>query len=429
MQYIWQHGLWNPAEVTTVDGRPLRIIDRGWLNSDSGPDFFNAKVEIGGRVWAGNIEFHVRASDWLRHGHDGDPAYDSVVLHVVARDDCRVSRTNGELIPQIVMACAPEFYSRVQNLLSASPDGPVCAERIRATPTIYLTDWLISLVHARLQRKADRVKEIVGQYGGSWHDAVYITLARALGFGTNSDAFERLARLVPLKILLRHALMPDSLLGLLFGVAGLIPSPGSECEDDKSVSDYAATLRREYEFMSRKFGIEQPRSPLGWKMARMRPQNFPHRRIAMLAAMMQDSFRLAADMMSVTTAEEAEALFGRQLSGFWATHYSFSPSASGAAAGRVLGKQALKSLIINVVVPVQYAYSECFGDERLRERAVEMLEQTAPEDNTFTRMFTSAGLPCRNALESQAIVELRRNYCEPRKCLYCRIGHRLLARK
>ncbi len=428
MQYVWQHGLWIPGDLRTVDGRRVRVIDRGLLNRDAGPDFFNAKVEIGGRLWAGNVEIHVRASDWHRHGHDADPAYSSVILHVVGRDDARISRPGGGgEIPQIVMDCAPDFHSRYKEMVFGT--GPlVCASELPSVPSIYVSDWLASLALGRLQRKAARVRSLVDEvFEGNWRAAVYVTLARALGFGVNSDAFERLARLVPLKSLMKHSDSIDTVEGLLFGQAGLIPEPGALGEPDSLDELYASTLRREYAFMRLKFGIAPPAAPLGWKMARMRPPNFPHRRIAALASMVVPSFELGYRIMDVASFDDAAALFSMPLRGYWSHHYSFGTPASGSPAA--FGASAINTLIINVVAPVQYAYGEMYGHEDMMSRAVNLLDAMKPESNSIIRLFASAGIPCRSALESQALIELRREYCEPRKCLYCRLGHRLLAAK
>lgn len=428
MQYVWQHGLWIPGELRTVDGRRVRVIDRGWLNSDAGPDFFNAKIEIDGRVWAGNVEIHVRASDWHRHGHDSDHAYDSVILHVVARDDCRICRSNGEEIPQVVMECAPDFDKRYKAMVCNVAESPACAAELRGISEIYVSDWLTSLAHTRLQRKADKVKALVcDTFGGNWRAAVYVTLARALGFGTNGDAFERLAHLVPLKSLMKHSDSLETVEGLLFGQAGLLPEPGSVGPCDSVDELYIANLWREYRFMMLKFGIRPPVAPLGWKMARMRPQNFPHRRIAALAAMVVPSFEIGYRIMDVASEAEARGLFDIALMGYWSHHYSFGSVAGGSP--RALGENAVSTLIINVVAPVQYAYAEMYSDDAMRSRAVEMLDSMKPESNSITRLFTGAGVRCRSALEGQALIELRRQFCEPRKCLYCRLGRRILAAK
>lgn len=417
MQYVWEHRLILPADMRSVDGERLEVIDTGLLNRDAGPDFFNAKVRVGNRTWAGNVEVHVRASDWHRHGHDGDRAYDSVILHVVRDSDCRIFRSNGEMIPQMVMTCASDFNSRYSALVD-SASIPACVSGIASVPGLYLTDWLASLAFERLYAKADRVEEYYRTLG-SWNAAVYATLARALGFGLNGDAFERVARATPLSVMLKHADSPAAVEGMLFGQAGML---GDDNPDRDSV--YVQALRREYEFMRHKFGLRQPEGMI-WKMARTRPQNFPHRRLAVLAAFVAGGFRIGAEIMRIGNENDARALFDVDLKGYWARRHTFGSESARSA--RALSDASVNTLIINVVVPVLYAYGTVCGYTDRIDLAVDLLQSLKPENNSVVAAFTAAGISCRDAFSSQALVELRRNYCDTRKCLYCRIGHRLLS--
>lgn len=419
MQYMWEHRLTASSDMRTVDGERVEVVDPGLLNRDAGPDFFNAKVRVGGRMWAGNVEIHVRASDWYRHGHDADPAYDSVVLHVVADSDRRVSRSSGELIPQMVMSGAADFGRRYSALVGSSA-APACAFGISAIPGLYLSDWLTSLALGRLYAKADRVEEHYRR-SGSWPEAVYATLARALGFGLNGEPFERLARATPLRVLLRHADSPCAVEGMLMGQAGFLGDDNAD-----AASPYVKALRREYDFMRHKFGLQQP-SGLMWKMARTRPQNFPHRRLAALAAYIAGGFRLASEIMRVENVEQARALFRVELPPYWRRRYVFGPESARSA--RAFSDASADVLIINVVAPVLYAYGNVCGYTSGTEAAVELLQSIPPERNSIVAAFVGAGVPCRDAFTSQALVELGRNYCDARKCLRCRIGHRLLAAK
>lgn len=422
MQYVWQHRLWTPADMTTVDGLRVTVVDPGLLNTGSGPDFFNAKIEIGGKMWAGNVEIHVRASDWHRHGHDGDHAYDSVILHVVDRDDARIMRPGGGgEIPQLVMPCSPDFSRRYSEMVDRPLSELACAGELPSLPGVHLTAWLDSLAIERLSRKAERILELVRHFEGHWDSAVYVVLARALGFGLNSDAFERLALSVPLRTLLKHRDSPVALEGILFGQAGFLDSPEADPGDH-----YVARMKEEYRFMANKFGLTPPHS-LGWRMARMRPQNFPHRRIATLAAMIADGFRIGYGITEVSTEQEARRLFAINLTGYWSRRYNFGPPS--ARSVRALSDSSISILIINVVAPVLYAHSIMSGSDEARERAIGLLQSLKPESNHITTLFAGAGVDCRNAFDSQALIELRNNYCNARKCLYCRIGHRFLAAK
>lgn len=418
MQYVWQHKLWPAVEMKTVDGRSVRVIDQGLLNTGPGPDFFNAKVIIDREMWSGNIEIHVRASDWYRHGHDKDRAYDSVVLHVVASDDTEVRRPDGNTIPQMVMDCAPDFSRRYREMVEGGNGFPPCRKEISSLPAIYIRDWTDNLAFERLGSKVERINNLVARYNGSWVDAVYITLARALGFGTNSEAFERLALSTPLKMLLKHRDSLETIEGALFGQAGFLDNPPER-------SGYVERMIQEYAFMAAKFGLARPLS-LNWRMGG-RPANFPHRRISTLAHMINSGFVIGSRIFEVTDEAEARSLFDISLTGFWSRRYTFMAEASPTV--KALSDASVSILIINVVAPMLYAYGLAYNDAGRCRVALELLQGLPAERNNIVKQFTDAGIPCTDAFTSQALIELCRSYCEQRKCLYCRIGHRLLQAK
>ena len=417
MQYVWHHRLWLAGDLRTVDGETVAVIDVGQLNRDAGPDFFNAKVRIGDRFWCGNVEIHTRASDWYRHGHQDNRAYDSVILHVVEVNDCRVSRPDGHVIPQIVLPTARDFAERYGRFVNNSANQLACVGSVNGLPPVLVRSWLDSLAFERLHTKADAVDERLQRCNGDWEQATFITLARAMGAGINGDAFERVAASLPLRLLHKHS---DSLLTLeafLFGQAGLLEAPGAD--------GYVEHLRREYAFLCNKFGLK-PLEHLGWRMSRMRPASFPHRRLAALAAMTYGGFSLLRRILDVDNESRARELFDVTLCGYWVDHFNFAaptPSLRPVA----LGRGTVDMLVINGVVPLMMAYGRHTGDDSLQDRAVDLLEHLPGENNRFIRHFVDAGIACPNALISQAMIHLHRQYCDVRKCLYCRIGHRLLA--
>jgi hypothetical protein len=424
MQYVWQHRLWIQKDLTTVDGTPVQVIDPGLLNRDAGPDFFNAKVKIGAELWSGNVELHIRASDWHRHGHDSNPAYQTVILHVVQHDDCAISRPDGQTIPQMVLPCAPDLPQRVAAFVENRSVDLACAAEIFAVPPLLMRDWLDAMGFERLQAKVDRIMQYLQRFNGNWEDAAYVTLARALGAGVNSEPFERLAMASPLRFMRKHSDSPLTLEAMLFGQAGLI---------DPHSGPYAEALSREYQFVANKFSLQPPQS-LGWKMSRMRPQSFPHRRIALLARMMEGGFNFLTQVLDCRDEQQARALFsGITLSGHWATHSTFTALLPGknldADSAKAMGATTVDMLVINVVAPLMMAYGEFTDNSELRDRAIDILEHLPAEQNRVVDVYRRAGIGCNNAFLSQALIELRRQYCDVRKCLYCRIGHRLLASK
>lgn len=418
MQYVWLHRLWPAGEMRTNDGRPVAVIDVGQANRDAGPDFFNAKVRIGEEMWCGNVEIHVRASDWHRHGHDRDRAYDSVILHVVQYDDCEIRTPDGRILPQIVMTCARDFSQRYVSFINNPANTLACAAEISTLSPVMVRDWLDNLGFERLYQKVDAINERLERSAGDWEQAAFITLARALGAGINGDAFERVATSLPLRLLHKHCDSMLSLEAMLFGQATLL--------DDAPLNPYTEQLKHEYDFLALKFGLQPPR-PLVWRMSRMRPASFPHRRLATLAAMVYGGFCLMQKIVDVKSEADARELFHLELTGFWSSRYNFA--SQGSARPAALGSTTVDMLIINVIAPLLIAYGNATADDALSDRAIDILEHLPGERNRYTADFEAVGVPNPNAFVSQAMVQAHRNYCDVRKCLYCRLGHRLLAAK
>lgn len=418
MQYVWKHRLWRSEDMVTNTGKKVRVVDPGLLNTDAGPDFFNAKIEIDGHMWVGNVEMHYRATDWKRHRHDSDKAYDSVILHVVAKDDAPVRRTNGELIPQLVLEVSPQFNADYASLVGATIEVP-CAAKIKQVPHLTIVEWVEGLAFERLHGKVERIHQLLDSFNGSWEDVCYVTLARNFGFGINNDAFERLARRTPLRLLGKHS---DSVLqieALLFGQAGMLDAqkPGMD--------SYYNQLCTEYAFLSNKFQLT-PMEKESWKLFRIRPQNFPYRRIAMLAQFIEGGFRMMNRILEAEGEKEMRALFEVELSGYWTKHYTFGKPNERATA--TLSRSSIDIILINTVAPLLYAYGELTGNYEMTDKAIKLLEDLRAESNSIVSHFVAYGIDCPDALTSQALVQLKREYCDARKCIYCKIGHHLLSK-
>ncbi len=418
MQYVWKHRLWRSEDMVTNTGKKVRVVDPGLLNTDAGPDFFNAKIEIDGHMWVGNVEMHYRATDWKRHRHDSDKAYDSVILHVVAKDDAPVRRTNGELIPQLVLEVSPQFNADYASLVGATIEVP-CATKIKQVPHLTIVEWVEGLAFERLHGKVERIHQLLDSFNGSWEDVCYVTLARNFGFGINNDAFERLARRTPLRLLGKHS---DSVLqieALLFGQAGMLDAqkPGMD--------SYYNQLCTEYAFLSNKFQLT-PMEKESWKLFRIRPQNFPYRRIAMLAQYIEGGFRMMNRILEAEGEKEMRALFEVELSGYWTKHYTFGKPNERATA--TLSRSSIDIILINTVAPLLYAYGELTGNYEMTDKAIKLLEDLRAENNSIVSHFVAYGIDCPDALTSQALVQLKREYCDARKCIYCKIGHHLLSK-
>lgn len=419
MQYVWQHRLWPTSGLTTTDGRKLHVLDPGQINTAAGPDFFNAKIELDGERWVGNVEIHYRASDWMRHGHQNDPAYDSVILHVVEKDDMPIIRRGSTVaIPQTKMPNAEQIYRHYLAMKGAPPADITCRDTIASTPRLYMLDWVQALGYERLYQKSERIAGLAQHLGGDWEEAAYVTIARAMGLGSNNDAFEQLARLTPLKCLRKHGDDICAIEAMLFGQASLLESVGD------TPDPYLERLKGEYAFLAHKYSLHGV-DRRAWKLGRMRPWNFPHRRIAILAALVQRIPHLMSAMSTVRGEKDARELFDFELNGYWRTHHRFGSDST--EMPRAMSVASCRLLIINAIVPMVHAWANVSGDHRTAQEIAEVLQKLPPESNHIVASFVDAGIPCPDAFTSQALIQLRREYCEQRKCIYCRFGYRHLS--
>lgn len=416
LHYIWKYRLYRPSGLTTTQGDTLEIIDPGLENTDAGPDFFNAKIRINGTVWAGSVEIHQKASDWLAHGHSTDKAYENVILHVVETDDGTVFRQNGEAIPQLVLPIPEQVIDNMKWLLTR--DSPVaCLERLPAIDPVFRLQWMDALLAERLERKTDDILRWLDLYQKDWNEVFYILLCRNFGFGVNSDAFERLARSLPLKCILKQRPSASQVEALFLGQAGLLN------DSNGNRHHYYRLLQQEYSFLRKKYGLE-PLEPHIFRNLRLRPDATPHIKLVELAAIWIRHDTLFSSVLSARTPRELKDFFRVPASAFWDTHYNFlrpSPHKK-----KQLGENALNMLLINTVVPLMFAYGLYHQMDEHKARALRLLASIPPEQNSIISLFSQVGMKPRNAGDTQALIQLKRNYCEQKKCLYCRLGFQLL---
>jgi hypothetical protein len=417
LHYVWKHRLYDEQSLTTTDGAQFEVLDTGMLNRNAGPDFFNAKIRFGNKLWVGNVEIHNLASDWCRHRHDTDRVYNTVILHVAATVDVdKVCDSSGRIIPQWKMNVPEQITENYRFLLDN--DRPVpCLSRIGEIPSIDLLDWKSALLTERLERKAADIYCLLDDKNCDWNEVLYIILARNFGFGVNNDAFELLARSLPLKIVLRHTSSPLQIEALFLGQAGLL-------EDDTVVDNYYGSLRNEYVFLKEKYKLKPLDCHL-FRSLRIRPNNFPHVKIIQLAGLVGSSQGLFAKMLETDDINALRQFFSGAVSEYWKTHYHFGKTSH--RSEKKMGLQTASLLLINVVAPMYYAYGQKKNDAAFIDRTFKILDATAPESNSIVKSFVSAGLLAENAADTQALIQLKREYCEKKKCIYCRIGRRLLA--
>jgi hypothetical protein len=417
LQYAWQHKLFYDSNLTTVNGNKVEIIDPGQLNTDAGPDFFNAKIKIGDTLWVGNVEVHVHSSDWAHHHHAADKAYNNIILHVVADCDQTIRRTNGDEIEQLILPYYPDLEQRYDTLLQGN-SFVACSDHIEKVPRILMSGWKNYLLTERLEQKTNDIETLLANLQNDWEEAFYITLARNFGTGINAIPFELLAKSLPQVYLAKHK---DNLLqieALLFGQSGLL----NEAPND----DYTNLLKKEYDFLKHKYKLQPIDSHL-WKLLRLHPQNFPHIRIAQFACLAFQSNKLFSKVINAKSLAEMELLFRCNTSEYWQSHYTFNKLS--ASQNKPIGKLTIKILLINTVVPFLFCYGKYKDNTHLQELAFALLDQTTAEQNSIVANWKLHNVPVSSAFDSQALIQLKKNYCDKKKCLQCRIGHYVLSRK
>lgn len=417
LHYVWKHKIFPLKELKTTTGQQVEVIDTGLAKTDAGPDFFNAKLKLDGVLWIGNIEIHERSSDWFKHGHHADAGYNSVILHIASEIDTEISRSNGERIPQIQLICPEAVRTNYKELLETD-SYPPCYRIIPSLPPFTAHSWMTALQMERFEQKATLLNERLKRCQGNWEDAFFITLARNFGFGLNGDAFETWAHRLPFRAVDKHRNDLFQIEAIFFGQAGIL--------EDSDGDGYYLRLKKEYTYLQHKFGLIPMDASL-WRFLRLRPANFPHIRIAQLACLYHRAYGLLSRIMETETLQGVRDILKGGTSEYWLTHYTFGGSSP--SRPKTLSNTSLDLLIINTVVTFLYAYGLHKGNRVLCARAGSFLEELKAENNYITRMWEQCGMKASNAADSQALIQLKKEYCDKKKCLYCRIGYEYLKRK
>ena len=416
LHYVWKHKIFSLKELKTTTGQQVEVIDTGLANTDAGPDFFNAKLKLDGVLWIGNIEIHERSSDWFKHGHHADTGYNSVILHIASEIDTEISRSNGERIPQIQLICPEAVRTNYKELLETA-SYPPCYRIIPSLSPFTAHSWMSALQMERFEQKATLLNERLKRCQGNWEDAFFITLARNFGFGLNGDAFETWAHQLPFRAVDKHRNDLFQIEAIFFGQAGIL--------EDSDGDGYYLRLKKEYIYLQHKFELIPMNTSL-WRFLRLRPTNFPHIRIAQLACLYHRAYGLLSRIMETETLQGVRDILKGGTSEYWLTHYTFGGSSP--SRPKTLSNTSLDLLIINTVVTFLYAYGLHKGNRVLCARAGSFLEELKAENNYITRMWEQCGMKASNAADSQALIQLKKEYCDKKKCLYCRIGYEYLKR-
>lgn len=417
LHYIWKFRLFRQQSLVTTFGFPVEIINQGIHNLNAGPDFENSRIRIGDTVWAGTTEIHLRSSDWERHHHHSDQAYNNVILHVVYLCDQDVYRENGTPIPQLCLeGLLPESlidnYDQMMGALNWIP----CEKHLDLIEPIHIKSWLSRILIERLERKSEVFHEVLAEFKGSWDDSFYIMLARNFGFKTNALPFELLARALPRQVLSKHTNSLLQIEALIFGQAGFL--------QQKFADEYPLLLKKEYQFLKTKYAL-QPIDHFTWKYMRLRPPNFPAIRLAQFAALVFKSNHLFSKILELKNPEVIGSLFAElPVNNYWVNHYRFDVVSE--TCHKQIGSQSINNILINTVAVGLFAYGHYVDRQEKVELAVALLEHIPAENNKLVRRFNEIGFKTDGADQTQALIQLKQEYCDAKKCLHCGIGIKLI---
>jgi len=417
LQFIWQFQYFNKSSLTTIDGTHLQIIHQGNFNTNQGPDFSEARIKIGNTTWVGNIEIHTNASHWHNHNHAGDANYTNIILHVVWHNDSPVNDVNGQpiatlelqqLVPKIML----EHYAQLMGAKGFVP----CENYLPALTEMGWLSWKERLVVERLQRKSEHVLLYLHQSNNHWEEVFWWMLAKNFGMKVNAEIFEQVAKSIPVNILAKHKNQVNQLEALLLGQAGLLAGDFTE--------DYPLMLQREYRFLAAKFKLQ----PVGKKpdFLRMRPANFPTVRFAQLAMLVHKSTHLFSAVLEVKDINGLKKLLNVTANDYW--HYHYMLDEQTVFKPKNLGESMAENIIINTVIPVLFAYGIYHKEQQWKDAAIAYATQLPPEQNAITKQWKTKNVSNENALDSQALTELKNNYCNHKHCLNCAVGNKILKR-
>lgn len=416
LHYAWRYQHFQATQLQTTQGQSLAVLSVGELNRNAGPDFLNARLHIEDTLWAGNVEIHLKSSDWLLHHHQQDPAYNNVVLHVVLDEDVPIQHTNGERLPclELRRLLDPDLCKAYYQMLNNALWIP-CQNHWHQVKELTKKLWLERLMVERLETKSALIKRLLTQTQGDWEEVCYQLLLRNFGLTVNMDPCEQVARSLPLKLLSRHRDNLIQLEALLFGQAGLLETEFADA--------YPQQLQQEYRFQRQKYGLE-PLPPGTWKFLRMRPANFPTMRLAQFAVLLYQGSNLFSKILAARDLEELTHLFAVTLHGYWSEHYTFDKPSPRKL--KHLGSSFIELLVLNACIPLIFYHGLYTQSPRFCDQALRLMQELPPEANHIMDGWKKLGLEPEDASQTQALLHLKREYCDKRKCLHCAVGNAIL---
>jgi len=416
LHYLWQHKYFYGGNLHTTGREPIQIASQGTYNTDGGPDFLNAKVKIGEIEWAGNVEIHLKASDWFKHNHQENGAYNNIILHVVYDADSEIKRSSGEIIPTFEMKghFDESLYHRFYQMME-SDSWIACENQITDIPRITFELWLERLLIERIEERTEQINRRLEQNNFNWEQSFYESVASSFGLKVNALAFELLAKALPLSILQKHTNNLFQLEALLFGQAGML--------EESFCDEYPQKLKLEYQFLKSKYGLS-PIDKTVWNFLRLRPSSFPTLRIAQLAMLISKRNSFFSSAVTTLESEDLFSVFQVGVSNYWHTHYVFDKEAK--VNGQKLGTTMVQLIIINSVIPFMFMYGKYYSKESLMRKALDFHDLLPAEDNAIIREYKQLNINTATAFRTQALLQLKKRYCDNKKCLDCAIGNYLI---
>lgn len=415
LHYVWQYKKFDFSNLTTVSGEAVSIVNSGQYLQQSGPDFFNAQLVIGNQKWAGNVEIHVKSSDWYLHQHEKDDHYNNVILHVVWEYDTPVFSKDNLIIPTVALQSYITKEVLQQYLTLTTPKSWIfCENQIQAIDGFVVNHWLERLFFERLENKAIPIQTLLSETDNDWEAVLFYSLAKNFGLNTNGDLFFQSLKSVPFSVIRKESYELKNLEALFFGLLDLL----SEYYEDA----YAKDLQNSFAFLRQKYQLRH-QSYESVQFFKHRPDNFPTIRLAQLAMLYHQRQNLFAQIITIHSMKDFYHLFDLGVSAYWESHYQFdkvSPPKK-----KQLSKSFIDLLVINTIVPLQFAYAQSLGKE-ISESLMQLLQTISPEKNIVIEKFANFGLQSKNAFETQSLLQLKNNYCSKGKCLQCEIGTQLM---
>lgn len=418
LHFIWKLQLFAPSALQTTEGESVQVISAGLHNTCSGPDFLNAKIRIGGQLWVGNVEIHLQASDWYTHQHEKDKRYDSVILHIVWDDDVPVFTSTNVLIPTLKLKdfVQSSLLEKYQQLFLQQKEWIYCENDINTIDTFLLYHWFERLYVQRLEQKTALITSILQKNNNDWEATLFMLLARNFGLKVNGEAFYQMALTTHFSVVRKEMHRQESLEALFMGQSGLL--------SEKKEFLYYLQLQKEYQYIQKKHQL-QPIFEKQMQFFRIRPTNFPTLRLSQLAVLYHKNKQLFSELMNVTEVNEFYKILKVSTSPFWETHYTFDKESKFST--KKISNSFIDLLIINTIIPLKFAYETSLGKSDF-STILKMAQQLKPEKNTIINHFKNIGIVAKNAFETQALLQLKNEMCNYKKCLECVVGKELLKR-